>query len=368
MAEVLVDYSLGVKEGELVVVAGPVGASAFALVLQERILAAGGHPAVRLQPDELAESLLRSGSAEQLEWINPVTRGLLEQADGYVSLVAPSNTRALTGVDPKASAARRRARRSINELLEAREHRGQLRSVVSAVPTHALAQEASMSLRDYSELVVQAGFLDADDPVAAWRDFGARAASLVERLTGTSNVRIQADRTDLSVGVAGRTWVAADGTQNFPDGEVYTAPVEETIEGTIYFPHATIIEGRRVEGVELTFAAGIVVRGRAERGQSDLDALLETDDGARRAGELAFGLNDRVQRFTGESLFDEKIAGTIHLALGSAYPECGGSNRSALHWDLVCDLRSGGVVHVDGTEVQRDGRFVDGWFDPSPKT
>ena len=118
-------------------------------------------------------------------------------------------------------------------------------------------------------------------------------------------------------------------------------------------------------GVELTFEAGMVVHGRAERGQSDLDALLETDDGARRAGELAFGLNERVQRFTGESLFDEKIAGTIHLALGSAYPECGGTNKSALHWDLVCDLRSDGVVHVDGTEVQRGGRFVDGWFDSS---
>lgn len=362
MADVLIEYSVAVKEGDLVVVSGPLAASEFALVLQERILAAGGNADVRLEPNEFDETLLRVGSAEQLGWINPTRRRLLEHADCSVLLFAPRNTRAMSTMSAEASATRRRARRQVYEILERREQAGELRAVVAGLPTHALAQEASMSLRDYTNLVVAAGLLDNDDPVGAWREFGARASRLAARLNDVSTVRIQADGTDLTTEVRGRTWVAADGTQNFPDGEVYTAPVDGSTSGTIRFPHATIVEGRRVEGVELTFEAGAVVAASAERGQADLDALLDTDGGARRVGELAFGLNDRVERFTGEPLFDEKIAGTVHLALGAAYPECGGTNGSALHWDLVCDLRGGGQVELDGVVAHEQGRFSSEWF------
>ncbi len=362
MADVLIEHSLEVNAGDHVVVSGPLVTSEFALVMQRRILDAGGHADLRLVPEELDESLLRLGSPSQLEWINPTARRLLEHADCFVYLLAPTNTCALSGASAAASAARRRARRELYELLESRERAGEARAVVAGLPTHALAQEASMSIVDYTNLVVEAGQLDAEDPVRVWREFRARASRLAERLNGVSKVRLQAEGTELTTSVRGRTWIAADGTQNFPDGEVYSAPVDGSTQGTIRFPHATIVEGRRVDGIELTFEDGVVVRAHADRGQSDLDALLDTDDGARRVGELAFGLNERVTRFTGEPLFDEKIAGTVHLALGAAYPECGGTNHSALHWDLVCDLRLGGVVELDGAVAQRDGQFDTDWF------
>ena len=257
---------------------------------------------------------------------------------------------------------RRRAYLPLHELLEQREQEGTLRSVVTAVPTHSLAQEAHMSLRDYTDLVATAGWLDNDDPIAAWRAFSERTARLAERLNQPSSVRIVAAGTDIELAVTSRLWIASDGTQNFPDGELYTAPLEDATRGTIRFPRATIIDGRRVAGIELTFEGGVVTDAHADQGDADLQALLETDEGARRVGELAFGLNDRVQQFTGEALFDEKIAGTVHLALGSAYPECGGTNTSALHWDLVCDLREEGRVEIDGEFAHERGRFVEGWF------
>ncbi len=361
MADVLVDYSLGVEGGDTVLVSGPLAAASFALAVQERVLAAGGHAQLRLQSEELEEALVRCGTTAQLEWVNPTTRRLYETVDCGVFLLAPANTRALTGTAAEANAARRRAQHELRELLESREQAGELRTVVTAVPTHALAQEADMSLRDYTDLVVAAGWLDDDDAVGAWRAFSERGARLAARLGQGTTVRVEADRTDITLDVAGRTWVAADGKQNFPDGEVYTAPHEGATQGRIRFPHATIIEGRRIEGVELTFVDGTVTEARADRGDADLQALLDTDEGARRVGELAIGLNGRIERFTGEPLFDEKIAGTVHLALGAAYPECGGTNVSALHWDLVCDLREQGRVHLDGEVVYEHGKFVAEW-------
>jgi aminopeptidase len=166
--------------------------------------------------------------------------------------------------------------------------------------------------------------------------------------------------TDLTLGVGGRRWWVADGRENMPDGEVYVAPHAGSLEGEITFARAAVHAGRAIEGVRLRFARGQVVEASARRGQAFLDAALQTDAGARRAGEFAFGLNDGIERFTGEALFDEKIDGTVHLALGASLPECHGDNESALHWDLVCDLRAGGEAHADGRLVYRDGRFLDG--------
>ena len=362
MADVLVEHSLRVGEGDAVLVAGPLGASEFAVAMQERVIVAGGHPYVRVVPEQLEEALMRLGSSEQLDWVNPTVRRLYETVDCYAALIAPENTCALAATAPEAATRRRRAQQPLQDILERREQAGELRSVVTAVPTHGLAQEADMSVRDYTNLVAAAGWLEGDDPVGEWRTFRERALALAERLNGVGRVRIVAEGTDLELDVGGRTWVPADGTQNFPDGEIYTAPIEDSTSGTIRFPHATIIDGRRIGGISLTFEQGVVVDASAERGEADLLALLDTDDGARRVGELAFGLNERIEVFTGEPLFDEKIAGTVHVALGSAYPECGGTNTSALHWDLVCDLREAGHVELDGELAHGGGRFGEDWF------
>ncbi len=227
-------------------------------------------------------------------------------------------------------------------------------------PTHAAAQDADMSLDDYEDFVYHAGRLDADDPVSEWEALGESLARLARWLGGKRVIRVVGDGTDLTLGVEGRTWIPCDGRENFPDGELFTGPVETSVEGRVRFSYPASFAGRRVTGIELAFAGGEVVSATATKGAEFLDEMLAMDEGARRAGEFSFGMNDAVARFTGHTLFDEKIGGTMHLALGASYPESGGTNRSALHWDLVCDLRSGSEVYADGELVYRDGRFLDG--------
>jgi aminopeptidase len=217
-----------------------------------------------------------------------------------------------------------------------------------------------MSLSEYEDFVYHAGLLDLDDPVAEWEARGRTYEQLAARLGERKTIRVVGDGTDLTLGVGGRTWVPCDGRENFPDGEVFTGPVETEVDGVVRFTYPASYAGRRVSGVELEFRGGEVVRATADEGETFLREMLALDEGARRAGEFSFGLNDAVTEFTGHTLFDEKIGGTVHLALGASYPESGGKVQSALHWDLVCDLRSGSEVHADGELVYRDGSFVDG--------
>jgi aminopeptidase len=219
-----------------------------------------------------------------------------------------------------------------------------------------------MSLAAYEEHVYRAALLDRDDPVEAWRALGSRIRRLADWLAGVRELRVVAEETDLRVGVEGGTWIVCDGKENMPDGEVFTAPLVTSVEGTIRFTYPAVFRGRAVADVRLRFRGGDVVEASASRGQDYLDQMLGLDEGARRVGELAFGLNDAVSTFTGEALLDEKIGGTMHLALGEAYPESGGTNASALHWDMVCDLRRGGEVYADRKLVYRDGRFTNGAF------
>ena len=217
-----------------------------------------------------------------------------------------------------------------------------------------------MSLSEYEDFVFHAGLLDRDDPVAEWEALGKTYARLADWLDERREIRIVGDGTDLTLGVAGRTWVPCDGRENFPDGEVFTGPVETKVDGVIRFTYPASYAGRRVSGVELEFRGGEVVRAEAAEGETFLREMIALDEGARHVGEFSFGLNEAVHEFTGHTLFDEKIGGTVHLALGASYPESGGQVQSALHWDLVCDLRQGSEVLADGEVVYRDGRFVDG--------
>ncbi|MDQ5808610.1 MAG: aminopeptidase, partial [Actinomycetota bacterium] len=225
-------------------------------------------------------------------------------------------------------------------------------------PTEALAQEAGLALPDFEAFVRRALFLDQEDPVASWgalRDFQAR---LVERLERARTIRIEADGTDLTLDVKGRSWVNSDGRRNMPSGEVFTGPHEASANGTIHFDVPSSPAGVHVQGVTMTFADGEVTGARAEQGDDYLQRALETDAGARRLGELGIGTNFGITRPVGTILFDEKIGGTVHLAVGRSYPETGGKNESALHWDLICDLRRGGRITADGEVIQEDGRFV----------
>lgn len=359
LAEVIVGHSLAVGPGQLVVLEGPTLAAPLVRELYRQVLRAGGHPRSRLAIDGAQELRLSLGSDAQLDWVDPLFREHVELADARVVILGDFNTRTLSGIDPRRLARVKRARGPYLTRQLERAAAGEMRWVVTAYPTNAAAQEARMSLDDYADLVFASALLDRDDPVAAWRELGERLQRLGVRLGGVRELRVVGPGTDLAFSVAGRTWIPCDGLQNLPDGELFTAPVEDTVEGEIRFTYPAVYDQRAVEDVRLRFRGGEVVEASAARGQGFLDEMLALDEGARRVGEFSFGLNDAVTRFTGETLFDEKIGGTVHLALGEAYPESGGVNRSALHWDMVCDLRRGGEVYADGELVYRDGRFLE---------
>ena len=357
LADTIVGYSAGVKSGELVLLEGSVAVEPLIDELYRSVLKAGAHPVTRVEL-ELTEFLLADGSDEQVEWVNPARREDIERADVRIVIEGATNTKSLSAFDPARQALVERSRAELRDRYLERALSGELRWVVSAYPTNASAQDAEMSLAEYEDFSYRAAFLDNGDPVSRWRAFSEELHRVAEFLSAKEELRIVAEGTDLTLAVGGRTWIPADGHENFPDGEVFTAPHETSASGEIRFTYPAVFRGRQVDDVRLRFEQGEVVEATAARGQDFLEEMIGVDEGARRVGEFAFGLNDAIPMFTRNILFDEKIGGTVHLALGTAYPECGGTNRSALHWDMICDLRSGSEVHADGELVYRDGRFV----------
>jgi aminopeptidase len=357
LADVIVGYSAGVQPGELVLLEGSVTVTPLVEELYGSVLRAGGHPVTRLSL-ELGEMLLGEGSDEQVAWVNPALREDIERADVRIVIKGARNTKSLSGVDLARHALAERSRSELRDRYLERARTGELRWVLSAYPTNAAAQDAEMSLAQYERFILGAALLDDGDPIARWRAFSEQLHRVAELLASREELRIVGDGTDVTFAVGGRSWIPADGHENFPDGEVFTAPHETSAEGEIRFSYPAVFRGRQVEDVRLRFRRGEVVEATASRGQDFLEEMIGVDDGARRVGELAFGLNEAITVFTRNILFDEKIGGTMHIALGTAYAECGGTNHSALHWDMICDLRAGSEVYADGELVYRDGRFL----------
>jgi aminopeptidase len=252
----------------------------------------------------------------------------------------------------------RAARKPLFDKMLKRISTGSLRWTGTQYPTQSAAQDAEMSIEEYRDFVFRAGLLHKKDPVAEWKEVSRRQARLVRFLNRLSAIRILGKDTDLTFSVKGRRWVNCDGHENFPDGEVFTSPVENSAEGHVRYTFPAVYGGREVEDVRLTFRKGEVVDAKAAKGGDYLDAMLESDKGARYVGELAFGTNYGIKRFTRNTLFDEKIGGTVHIAVGASLPETGGRNKSSLHWDMVCDTRKGYTVYGDGSLIHRNGRFL----------
>jgi aminopeptidase len=360
LAEVLVGYSARVREGDLVTLESSTLAEPVIRELYRSVLAAGAHPLPRIGIEGVTENLLNHGGEDQLEWENPARADDIETVDVRIVVEAYANTKRLSNTDPVRYARYERAAERLRNRYLERAAAGELRWVLTGFPTEAAAQDASMSLAQYEDFVYGAGFLDDPDPLRRWREFGAEIDRVADFLSEKRQLRVVADGTDLRLSVDGRDWLRAKGEENFPDGEVFTAPLETSIEGEIRFTYPAVFRAREVDDVRLRFEAGEVVDATAARGEEFLRQMIGLDEGARRVGEFAFGLNDAVPLFTKNILYDEKIGGTVHLALGTAYPESGGLNRSALHWDMICDLRTGGEVYADDELVYRDGKFLDG--------
>ena len=360
LGELVVNYSLGLEPGKVLRIDAPPVAEPLAVEVYRAALAAGAHPYVDLQLERLPELLLAEAKDEQLDYVSPIAKSEIELVDAIVTIWSESNTRALTHADPDRH---QRLLGASQELAKRRWQRmsaGDLGWLGCLFPTEAHAQDAQMSLAEYERFVFRACHVEEPgDAVAHWQTVRDELGSRAEGLSEARELRIVGPGTDLTLGVEGRRWQAADGRYNMPDGEVYTSPLETATEGEISFVFPALFHGREVADIRLRFESGAVVAAEASRGREYLDAMLEIDDGARRLGEVAFGLNYEIDRFTQNTLFDEKIGGTMHVALGAAFQDLGGRNESGLHWDLVCDLREDGEVYADGELVWRAGRFLE---------
>lgn len=349
--ELLADYCLAVRPGESVVIASELEGRPLVEAAYRAVVLRGGHPLVRLELPGLAEFFVERAGGELLATIPEVALLEAQHADARIRIAAESDTRSMSRVDPGRQAIADRARAPIRRAAAAN------RWVLTQYPTAAYARDAGMALDEYEAFVAGAVFLDRPDPAEAWRELGRHQAGLVKFMSGVGRVRIEAEGTDITLDVGGRTWINSDGRRNMPSGEIFTGPIEGSANGRLRCTYPVCRGGREVAGIELEFLGGRVVAHRAEAGADYLASMLDLDAGARRLGELGIGLNEGIDRFTGSILFDEKIGGTVHLALGQSYPETGGVNESALHWDLIVDLRRGGRVWADGRLVMEDGRW-----------
>jgi aminopeptidase len=358
LAKILVGYSTAVQPGEVVSIDGEIGAEPLLRAVYEEVLKAGAHPMLNVALDGVAASYYALASDEQLEWISPLTKWMAEKADVRIGIGASANTRELSAVPPERQTRRQMAMGDLLARMMDRSASGEFRWVYTLYPTNAYASEAEMSLADYEDFYFGACLADDPDPLTAWKRASAETTRLAEWIEGHEEVRVTAPGTDIKLGIAGRKFIPCDGRHNMPDGEFFTGPVEDSVEGEVTFHLPAVIAGREVSGVRLGFESGKVVDASAERGEEFLIQLLDTDEGSRRLGELGIGTNYAIDRGTLEVLLDEKIGGTVHMAIGRSYPESGGVNESAVHTDLVCDLRLGGKLEVDGVVMQEDGKFV----------
>jgi len=357
-AKLIVDYCVSVREGDDVKIAATYEAMPLIRELWREVVIRGAYPRLDLIDEVLDEIFYMYAPESLLKHLSVIDRFIAENVSASISVVSNTHTKYLINVDPERLRVRSQAVRELTEVFMRRDFEGSLRWVVTLYPTKALAQEAGMSLITYEDFVFRALKLYEDDPVSAWVKQAETQVRIVNYLSRVSELRIVSDDTDLTLRVDGRRWINDDGRKNMPGGEVFTSPIEDCVDGYIVFTYPAVWRGVEVEGVRLVFKRGEVVEASATKGCDFLRKMISVDEGSRRVGELAFGLNYDIGRFTKQILFDEKIGGTIHLALGAAYLGTGGENRSSIHWDMVKDLRNG-RVYADGELIYENGMFLE---------
>jgi aminopeptidase len=358
LADILVNYSTKVGKGDWVGVLGNVDALPILRVINRKVIEAGGNPTLLISDEVMARDLLRYGNDEQLKWLDPSQSAYYENADVYIRVNAPSNTRANTNINASRNQMYQKAHSPWLDTRMQRAAAGEMRWVGALFPTEALAQEAGMSLEEYEDFVYKATFADLEDPVAEWQKLGVMQQQKVDWLKGRKQVHVQGPNADLKLSIEGRVFLNACGDRNMPDGEIFTGPVEDSVNGWIRFSYPSIVAGRAVEGIELKFEQGKVVQASSRTNEDLLFSMLDTDAGARYLGEFAIGTNFGIDKFTGMILYDEKIGGTIHCAVGRSYAETGGVNQSAVHWDMICDMRTDSTITVDGDLFYKNGEFT----------
>ncbi len=357
LADLLVRYSLRVRKGDLVIVSGEVVAEPLIKEVGRVVLQRGGHLMIHANFDWSSELFFEQAADHQLEYVSPVAKLEFDKADSMLSILGSMNSKRLSRVPPAKMARVTQARRPVTERFVERTAAGDLRWAGVCYPAPGEAQDAEMGMLEWEAFIYGACMVDRPGAVARWKEVAKRQDETVGFLNKARKFRIVAEGTDLSLDCTGRKWINCAGEKNMPDGEVFTAPVEDATEGRIRYSFPTVYGGREVDGIELTFRKGKVVRSKARKGEEFLRSMLGQDAGAKVLGEFAIGTNAVITTHTKNILFDEKIGGTVHLALGLGFPECGSRNKSGLHWDMICDLRRGGVVYADGRKILENGKL-----------
>jgi aminopeptidase len=357
LANLMVEYSLALKPMQQLWVRTTALAHELNLAVYEAAVKAGAFVLVEQTVPGAEEAFYRHASDELVEFVPPVRKLIVETFDASLRIMADDNTRSLAGVDPRRMAQARKAGAALFSTQMKRTADGTYRWCITVYPTPAMAQDANMSLGDYTEFVYGAGMLGEDDPVAFWRAEGKKQEKLTRWLKGRDRVSIKGSNVDASLSIKDRIFETSDGQYNFPDGEIFTSPVENSAQGWIRFKYPAVYGGQEVEDIELGFDGGRVVKEKAGKNQELLTSLLNTDAGARVLGEWGIGTNYGITRFSRNMLFDEKIGGTIHFAVGQGFPECGGKNDSGLHWDMLCDMEDS-EIKVDGDLFYKNGKFI----------
>lgn len=364
LARILVEHSTKIKKGDRVAILTQPAAMPLVEAIYRQVLRAGGYPYVqlgglrsRVETEALEYLLFTEGTEDQIQHVNQFEKQIREEFEVMLALYSQTNTRGLSNISPELQRLRALAYKDVTKAYQERSATKDLRWAITMFPTEAYAQDAEMSLKEFEDYVFSTTYADTDDPLGAWQRIHDEQQKLVDWFKGKKTLEVKGPNVDLQLSIEGRNFINSDGEHNMPSGEIYTSPIEDSAEGWVRFSYPAIRQAREVEGVELTFEQGRVVKATAQKNEGFLINMLDTDEGARYLGEFAIGTNKRINRFIKNILFDEKIGGTIHMAVGFGFPEIGGKNVSAIHWDLICDMREGGQIFADGELAYESGEF-----------
>lgn len=362
-AKVLVEHSTRIAPGDRVLIEATTVAEPLVRELFIQIMEKGGHPHPMIafpgmMPFSQDEFYLTYADETQLDFVPTFYKLAYDQFESRIRIHSSTNTRGTTSINPAKVQRRNKATATITESQMRRGGEGKFKWVTTLYPTDAYAQDAAMSLKEYEDFVFGAVHAHEDDPIAFWKSTAAGQQKAIDFLADKSIVTLRGPNVDLTLSIKGRKFNNSTGTHNMPDGEIYTGPVEDSVNGWVKFTYPAIYQGVAVEGAELTFNRGRVDTAKAEKNQSYLFQMLESDQGSRYLGEFAIGTNFDINRFTGNILFDEKIGGSFHMALGAGYPETGSKNKSSIHWDMICDMRTDSEIRADGDLFYKNGQFV----------
>jgi aminopeptidase len=357
LARILVRHSTKIKPKDRVAIFGQPAAAPLIQELYHEVLHAGGFPHSLITLDRLEHLFFAEANDEQLKYVSPFTKMVYDEFEAMISIASRLNTRDLTNIDPARQSLRTKSQADLMKTFMERSAAKELKWVVTMFPTQAYAQDAEMSLSEFEEYVYGTTFADMEDPVAMWQKIHEDQQALVDWFVGKKHVAVKGPDVDLELSIEDRTFENCDGEYNMPDGEIFTGPVEDSANGWVRFSYPAVQRGLEVEGIELHFEKGKVVKATAKKNEDFLLKMLDIDPGARYLGEFAIGTNKKINRFIKNILFDEKIGGTIHMAVGAGYPETGSVNESAIHMDMICEMRDGGQIFVDGELIYESGEF-----------